>query len=160
MEQEKIPWHPAFIQAIQYGYACLYASLEKFSITNLTITFVESRYPRELLNHLSEVLKYKVEEKPSGIYTLTGDKLSMQIIDCRMLSAREALKMSNAAVTLDEVLEEAGLIAKWEARAEERNTLKIAQNMLNLGYSTEAIVSATELDPEKVKALLRKTENK
>ena len=35
-----------------YGYACLYASLEKVPVTNLTISFVESHYPNYLIEHL------------------------------------------------------------------------------------------------------------
>jgi len=74
-----------------YGYACLYVTLNKVSITDLTLTFVESRYPRKLLTHLREVRKYTVEEKQPGIYTVKGDILPMQIIDSRKLSAEENL---------------------------------------------------------------------
>ena len=74
-----------------YGYACLYVTLNKMSITDLTLTFVESRYPRKLLRHLKEVRKYTVEEKQPGIYTVKGDILPMQIIDSRKLSAEENL---------------------------------------------------------------------
>ena len=56
-----------------YGYACLYASLNKVDITDLTLTFVESRHPRELIAHLKEKREYRVEEKSPGIYTITGD---------------------------------------------------------------------------------------
>ncbi|MCL2068054.1 MAG: hypothetical protein FWG99_11410 [Treponema sp.] len=66
----------------------------------------------------------------------------------------EAAKMSNAAKSLDEVLERTGIAAKWEAKAEERKALNIARNMVNLGYSMENIISATQLDSEKVKELL------
>jgi hypothetical protein len=41
-----------------YGYACLYASQEKVDVTELTITFVGSRYPRKLLSHLKKVRGY------------------------------------------------------------------------------------------------------
>jgi len=74
-----------------YGYACLYTSLEKVPVTSLTISFVESRYPRELFDHLREIRAYKVEEKQPGIYTVTGDILPIQIIDTRHLSADENL---------------------------------------------------------------------
>jgi hypothetical protein len=43
-----------------YGYACLYAALNKVEITDLTITFVESRYPKDLISHLKEVRVYHV----------------------------------------------------------------------------------------------------
>jgi hypothetical protein len=74
-----------------YGYACLYASFNKVPITNLTLSFVESRYPRKLLAHLQEVRGYTVEEKWPGVYIISGDILPIQIIDSRKLSAGENL---------------------------------------------------------------------
>jgi len=53
-----------------YGYACLYASLEKVPITDLTITFIESRYPEKLLDHLKNVRRYTVEETGHEIYNI------------------------------------------------------------------------------------------
>jgi hypothetical protein len=189
-----------------YGYACLYASLEKAPITDLTITFIESRYPEKLLEHLKNIRGYTVEETGHGIYNIEGDVLPIQIIDNRHLpeeenrwlknlsnrlgvaelsrmyaeisridkaakiaayldaimranagTLKEVIKMSDAAITLEQVFEEAGWTAKWEARGkaegEELGALKIAKNMIKQGYSFEAIVSSTQLDPEKVKAL-------
>ena len=66
---------------------------------------------------------------------------------------KEVINMSDASITLEQVFEEVGWIAKWEARGEELAALKIAKNMINQGYSFEAIVSTTQLAPEKVKAL-------
>ena len=197
-----------------YGYACLYSSFEKVPVTSVTVSFVESRHPRELLAHLQETLGYTVVEKSPGIYTVSGDILPIQIIDSRQLSpeenlwlkglrnkldpmevqrvlveislqgkaarmgayldaiaranylaVEEAMKMSNAAKSLDEVFERTGLAAKWEARGkaqgitigeakgEERKAIDVAKNLINLGLPPETVASATELDPEKVKAL-------
>ena len=85
--------------------------------------------------------------------------------------------MSDATLTIEQVLEEVGWIAKWEARGEAKgeargiamgeargevrgeargeakNKERIAQNMINMGLPFETIVSATQLEPEKVKAL-------
>jgi predicted transposase YdaD len=61
--------------------------------------------------------------------------------------------MRKANLTIEQVVENVGLTAKWEARAEERKALDIAQNMVNLGLSLETIVSATQLEPEKVRSL-------
>ena len=55
-----------------YGYACLYASFEKVPVTNLTVSFIESCHPRELLTHLQEIRGYTVVEKNPGIYTIVG----------------------------------------------------------------------------------------
>ena len=186
-----------------YGYACLYACLHKVPITNLTISFIESRLPKKLFKHLRDIRGYMVEKTSPGIYTVKGDILPIQIINNRQLSVEEnlwlknltdrldlkgylqinteiarleetinvgaylnvlvqanvnileeAAKMSNAAKSLDEVLERTGIAAKWEAKAEERKALNIARNMVNLGYSMENIISATQLDSEKVKELL------
>ena len=201
-----------------YGYACLYASFEKIPITSLTISFLESRYPKMLIEHLKVVREYTVEENSSGIYTVFGDIIPIQIIDTRELSAYEnlwlkdlyhkldqnaikcfldevskhgktarirayldvviranqdslrgALKMSNTQLTLDEIFEEAGLVAKWEARGEakgkaigeergqamgeERKAVDVAIKLIQLGIPFETIVTATGLDPEKVKSL-------
>jgi hypothetical protein len=37
-----------------YGYACLYLALNDVDINDMTLTFVESRYPRELFEHLQK----------------------------------------------------------------------------------------------------------
>ncbi|MDR2701399.1 MAG: hypothetical protein LBB72_03100, partial [Spirochaetaceae bacterium] len=43
-----------------YAYACLYASFNKAPITSLTVSFVESHYPKKLLHHLKNDRGYKV----------------------------------------------------------------------------------------------------
>ncbi|MCL2832675.1 MAG: hypothetical protein FWD78_05860 [Treponema sp.] len=197
-----------------YAYACLYASFEKVPVTNLTITLIENRRPRDLLAHLRDIRGYKVEKNNHGIYIINGDILPIQIINSRELSPEEnlwlqglrnklnpaevqhvlteifrqekavkfeayldaisranypaieeAVKMSNTPKSFDEVLERAGLTAKWEARGEakgeargeargeERNAIKVAKNMINLGLPLETVATATELDMERVKAL-------
>ena len=76
-------------------------------------------------------------------------------------------------LTLEEVLEEAGLIAKWEARAEARGEARgvaqgVAQgeakekeqtvhSMLQLGLPLETIAAVTRLNIDKVKDLMANT---
>jgi hypothetical protein len=194
-----------------YAYACLYASFNKVPITSLTISFVESRYPQKLLNHLKNERGYKVVETCSGIYTVSGDILPIQLIESKKLSMEENLwlksmskKLSHAefshindeikrqgkAVRLgaylyliagvndtvmkeeikmkkwenrfNQVIEETGLAAEWEARGEargeERKSFSIAQNLIKLGVPIETVISATQLDPEKVKTLYQQVE--
>ncbi|MDR1046528.1 MAG: hypothetical protein LBL64_02030 [Treponema sp.] len=185
-----------------YGYACLYASLEHIPITDLTLTLIESRRPREVLAHLREIRSYTVEERGAGIYTVRGDIIPIQIIDSRELSEgenlwlrnldnelnaegirritgeiaragkevriqayvdaivranvgviEEAIRMSD--VTLEQVLERTGLIAKWEARykaeaamAEERGKREVAKNLINIGLPLEQVAQVTGLDIE------------
>jgi len=57
-----------------------------------------------------------------------------------------------------EMLEDLGLIAEWEARGEAKSAFNIAQNMVKIGLPIETIISATQLDPEKVKTLYQQVE--
>ena len=79
------------------------------------------------------------------------------ITRANIASLQEALKMSKTTLTLEEVLEEAGLISKWEARGEakgeEHKAVTVAKNLINFGVPMEVIAQATELEIEKVKAL-------
>jgi len=66
--------------------------------------------------------------------------------------AKEMGKISK----LDRVLIETGLAAMWEARGEargEQRVFGIAQNLVKLGLPIETVISATQLDPEKIKPL-------
>ena len=74
-----------------YGYACFYSSLKNVPFTSLTISFIESRYPRELITHLKKIHKYIVEETCPGIYTVKGNILPIQIINSCELSTYENL---------------------------------------------------------------------
>ncbi|GHV80361.1 hypothetical protein AGMMS49944_21520 [Spirochaetia bacterium] len=106
-----------------YGYTCLYAALNKVPITDLTISFVESRYPRDLIKHLERVRGYRVEEQGSGIYRVSGDFIPIQIIDSKRLPVEENrwLKDLNSGldgaainqVSLD--LERQGLMSQMKA---------------------------------------------
>jgi hypothetical protein len=193
-----------------YGYACLYASLNKVPISGLSATFVESRQPRELLAHLKEIRGYRIEKRGPGIYTVAGDIIPIQIINSRELpegeniwlksldnklglqglnrvtaeidrlgkaaqikayldvivranpeALKEALKMSDAALTLERVFEEAGLTAKWEAqgraegeaRGKAEGKAEVARNLIRLGLPLEKVAQATELDLETIKSL-------
>jgi hypothetical protein len=84
-----------------YGYACQYVSIEKVPITSLTVSFVASRYPRELFTHLRKVRGYAIEETASGIYTVRGDILPLQLIDNRRLSSDENLWLRSLSDRLD-----------------------------------------------------------
>jgi hypothetical protein len=200
-----------------YGYACLYAALQKVPVTEITVSFVQSRRPGKLLEHIRRERGYTIEKSGGGIYTVKGDILPIQVIDSSQLPEAENLwlkhlsnRLDSAAIdkigaaahrqgkeapirayldvvaranmqsveeygmmrkrktkakTLEEVFEKIGWTADWEAkgramgkaegRAYEANA--IAQNMVNMGLPFETIVSATRLEPEKVKALYAST---
>ena len=148
-----------------YGNVYIYLTLNDANITDLTLTFISSRYPGELINHLQKIHHFTVEERSAGIYNVHGDILPIQIIDSRKLSLEEniwlgtlnnrleihkiqginkivqkwekpgrirayldviiranreifeeAMKMRKKYPTLEQISEEAGLLAEWEAR--------------------------------------------
>jgi hypothetical protein len=65
-------------------------------------------------------------------------------------AAKEAVKMSKK---FDRLMEETGLAAKWEARGMAEGRVEVARKMVKMGLPAETVISATELDPEKVKQL-------
>ena len=121
---------------------------------NLWLKSLSNRLnPLEILKISGEAVKQdKAARIQAFLYAITQGNAGV---------LEEARRMSEAAVTLEDVIERIGLGAKWEAigeargetRGEERKALDIAQNMINLGYTVEDVISATKLDQEKVKAL-------
>jgi hypothetical protein len=198
-----------------YAYACLYAAITPgIDMSEITLTFIASRYPREFIKYLTGERGYRVEEGESGIYRVTGDYLPIQIIESKRLSPadnrwlktlakglereevkdilkegknrgkgtpmdayfdavlranpktfKEALKMSDDTLTLEDVLMEAGFIPKWlaqgreegreegEKKGREEKAMTVALNLLKKGWTPEETAETAELDIEKVRAL-------
>ena len=86
---------------MRHGYACLFTSFNKTPITNLTITFVESRYSNKLIEHFEKIRGFKVAETSPGIYNISGDILPLQVIDSRRLNERENLWLKNLSNNID-----------------------------------------------------------
>ena len=86
-----------------YCYSYLYIFLNKTPVTNITITFASSHYPRKLLRHLKKIHGYTVEENNPGIYTIKGDILPIQIINRQKLSAKENLWLKCLGSELDHI---------------------------------------------------------
>jgi hypothetical protein len=84
-----------------YAYACLYKSFEKLPITDLTVSFVESCYPRKLLGHLKKERGYKIAETSPGIYTVSGDIFPMQVVDSCKLPLEENIWLKGLSAKLD-----------------------------------------------------------
>jgi hypothetical protein len=87
-----------------YAYACLYLTMRPGTaadINDLTITFVGSRYPRKLADHLEQVRGYVVEKSSPGVYSVKGDPIPMQIIDTRELPVEENLWLAQLDNRLD-----------------------------------------------------------
>lgn len=82
-----------------YAYACLYKSdtntADEISAKDITITFVCSHYPRELVKHLKKVRKYNIQLMEKGIYYVKGDFFPIQIILTSQLTNEENLWLHN-----------------------------------------------------------------
>jgi hypothetical protein len=86
-----------------YAYACLYVTVEpKTAEADLTITFVGSRYPRKLVEHLEQFRHCAVEKSSPGVYTVKGDPVPMQIIDTRELPEEENIWLAKLDNRLDQ----------------------------------------------------------
>jgi hypothetical protein len=95
------------------AYAHLYCvPPEKGDMTDLTITFVTTREPREFKEYLRGVYGYTLTEKRAGITLIKGDVLPMQIIERRKLPPGEAVWLGSlggdlSAEVIKAVLKEA-----------------------------------------------------
>jgi hypothetical protein len=88
-----------------YAYACLYVTVEPKTaeaISDLTITFVGSRYPRKLVEHLETVRHCAIEKSSPGVYSVKGDLVPMQIIDTRELPEEENIWLAKLDNRLDQ----------------------------------------------------------
>ena len=100
------------------AYAHLYCTPpEKGEMTDLTVTFVTTREPKELKEYLRTVYGYTLTEKWAGITLIAGDVLPMQIIERRKLPAGEAVWLGSlggdlSGEVIQAVLEEARKVPK------------------------------------------------
>ncbi|AEF84669.1 hypothetical protein TREPR_3179 [Treponema primitia ZAS-2] len=85
-----------------YAYANLYAAITPgIRFSDLTITFVEKRHPRELIRYLTNERHYTIEEPWPGIHLVQGDYLPIQIIESKKLSPRENLWLKSLSDDLE-----------------------------------------------------------
>ena len=124
-------------------------------------------YSRQLPAEENLWLKSLSDELDISALRQITDEIDRQGKAARVAAYFDAIAHANAEIieeaiqmgkkkTLEQVLEEAGWLARWEARGEERKGLSIAQNMINMGLPLETVVSATQLDPEKVRSLYQR----
>jgi hypothetical protein len=85
-----------------YAYANLYSAITPgVDLSEITLTFIESRHPRKLLRYLAEVRDYKVEETSQGIYQVSGDYIPIQVIESKRLPESENLWLKSLANDLE-----------------------------------------------------------
>ena len=90
-----------------YGYTCFYKSevkkVDSIKITDLTITFVGKKYPRELVGHLKKIRGFSIEKSYDGIYYIVNDILPMQLLVTSELSEEENLWLKCLTNDLEDI---------------------------------------------------------
>ena len=101
-----------------YAYANLYAAISPgVDLSDITLTFVESRHPRKLLRYLTGIRGYAVKETSPGIYLVSGDYIPIQIIESKKLSGDENLWLKSLRDDLNVSDAEAILQARQKKEA-------------------------------------------
>ena len=122
----------------------------------------ENLWLRELDNRLNPQRLLRLTEEAWRLGKDAGIAAYIDaIMQANPKSMEEAAKMSESAVTLEEVLHRIGFIEKWEARGkaegvaigEAKGKAEIARNALSRGLSLEMIRDITGLDLETIKSL-------
>ena len=78
-----------------FGYAYIYAYLEKLDIRDTTLTFVASAHPYGVFSYLRERAEISVEEASSGIYYVRNEIMPVQIISTKRLPEDENIWLTS-----------------------------------------------------------------
>lgn len=82
-----------------YGYACFYKAdtkkADEISAKDITVSFVCSRYPQKLADHLTRERCCSMEVYGAGIYYIRGLMFATQLIVTKQLSEEENLWLKN-----------------------------------------------------------------
>lgn len=115
-----------------YAYACLYKSdtnhVNEISAEEITITFVCSHYPRELMNHLRQVRNYQIEHVEKGICYIRGDFFPIQIVLTKELTDEENLWLHN----LDDDIQEKEVIERLLVEYQGHSQEKLYSSIMNI----------------------------
>lgn len=91
-----------------YGYTCFYKSETKIEdsikITDLTITLVSRKYPRDLIEHLRKIRGFTIEKTDEGIYYIIKDTVPIQVLVTSELSEDENLWLKCLTNDLDDIV--------------------------------------------------------
>jgi len=77
------------------AYALLYSSFNKIPVDDITITFAITKHPKALTNYLTTKRGFAVHTAESGIYYVTGDTFTIQILESKLLPQDENLFLRN-----------------------------------------------------------------
>ncbi len=82
-----------------YGYAYFYKAdvtqVDSIKVNEITLSFVCKGYPRKLIQHLTEVRGFSIEQFEAGIYYIKGDIFPIQLIVTSRLSKEHNFWLKN-----------------------------------------------------------------
>ena len=85
-----------------YAYAYLYAAImPNVDISDITLTFIENRYPRNFLKYITKTKGCRIEENTSGIYEIHGDYIPIQMIESKKLPESDNLWLKSLTNALE-----------------------------------------------------------
>jgi hypothetical protein len=78
-----------FYKALSYAY--LYAALNKADTRDMTVSVIETRYPKDLFLYLGGERNCAVTETSPGVYVVSGYPVTIQVIESKKLPFEENL---------------------------------------------------------------------
>ncbi|MDR1560230.1 MAG: hypothetical protein LBS84_11160, partial [Clostridiales bacterium] len=125
------------------AYGGLYnAFAPNVTIDQITLTFVEYKYPRKLLRHLREERKLKISNPYEGIYYIQGDVFPAQIIvnDKRLPETEniflKSLRSDLTRVEIENVLKALNMAGRTEKRLTYIETLlRVNSKLIKEAYT-------------------------
>lgn len=88
-----------------YGYAYFYKSdtgtVNGIPIDEITLTYVVTRYPAKIMNHLITERHYEIQKEESGIYYVKGDYFPIQFVVTSRLSEEKNFWLKNLTNQLE-----------------------------------------------------------
>ena len=96
------------------GYAYLYASFTPADLSDMTVSFVVTVHPRDLLSYLNNERQFEIVNNGSGINRIEGEAFPVQILESKKLPKSENLflKILRSNLDIDDVKEAADAYEK------------------------------------------------
>ena len=118
-----------------FGYAYLYAYLEKLDIRDITVTYVVSAHPDSVISYLSQRAEISVKKVSDGLYYVLNEIMPVQILTTTLLPEQENIWLTALTDKLQE--------AQFERVIAESHALSV-----NIGALLHAMANA---NPEVLK---------
>ena len=137
-----------------YGYACIYQSntdrIKEIDPQELTLTFVCSHYPRNLLRHLKHVRGISTEYQGRGIYYLKGDQIPMQLLIVPELTDTENYWLQSMRTDLQAGKEIQKLMCEYEKHRKSKDYAAVMDLITRANWEQMEYKLAYKLEYSKV----------